>query len=63
MFRYDDQLNMVEQSFEYIAVVDFEATCEEKPGKNYLNEIIEFPIVLIDVKRRAIVMIARKLRL
>ncbi len=46
---------MIEQPFEYIAVLDFEATCEENAGKNYQNEIIEFPIVLIDVKQQAIV--------
>jgi 3'-5' exoribonuclease 1 len=45
----------IEQHFEYIAVVDFEATCEEKPGNNFRNEIIEFPIVLINVKEQTIV--------
>jgi len=35
--------------------VDFEATCEEKQGNNFRNEIIEFPIVLINVKEQTIV--------
>lgn len=43
------------QPFDYIAVIDFEATCEENAGKDYRNEIIEFPIVLIDVERQKIV--------
>jgi len=54
-FGCENPFKMIEQHFEYIAVVDFEATCEENPGKNYRNEIIEFPLVLIDVKQQAIV--------
>ena len=46
---------LLEQNFEYIAVVDFEATCEEIRQANYSHEIIEFPIVLIDVQQQAIV--------
>lgn len=48
-------LAVEEQPFEYIAVVDFEATCEKQHNPDFQNEIIEFPIVLIDVKQRAIV--------
>ena len=46
---------MIEQQFEYIAVVDFEATCTNNQGNSYPHEIIEFPIVLIDVQQRTIV--------
>jgi len=46
---------MIEQHFEYIAVVDFEATCEEHQRNNYPHEIIEFPIVLINVQQQTIV--------
>lgn len=46
---------MIEQHFEYIAVVDFEATCEEQGGDNFPHEIIEFPIVLINVQQQTIV--------
>uniref|UniRef100_A0A8C1BSW4 Exoribonuclease 1 n=1 Tax=Cyprinus carpio carpio TaxID=630221 RepID=A0A8C1BSW4_CYPCA len=34
--------------FDYICVVDYEATCEENNPPDYLHEIIEFPMVLID---------------
>jgi len=31
-------------SYDYILVIDFEATCHDK-DKSWVNEIIEFPIV------------------
>ncbi|XP_018604292.1 3'-5' exoribonuclease 1 [Scleropages formosus] len=34
--------------YDYICVVDFEATCEENNPPDFLHEIIEFPIVLIN---------------
>jgi 3'-5' exoribonuclease 1 len=46
---------MIKQYYEYIAVVDFEATCNTNQGNNYPHEIIEFPIVLIDVQQQMIV--------
>ncbi len=54
-FGHENLLTMIEQHFEYIAVVDFEATCEERQGNNFPHEIIEFPIVLINVKEQTIV--------
>ncbi|UJR21459.1 hypothetical protein I4U23_024544 [Adineta vaga] len=54
LFDSKNPLTLIEQPFEYIAVVDFEATCDENQ-KNYLHEIIEFPIVLIDVKQQAVI--------
>ncbi|CAF0722901.1 unnamed protein product [Adineta ricciae] len=54
MEQCTDPLAMIEQPFDYIAVVDFEATCE-KDVPNYLHEIIEFPIVLVDVKQQTII--------
>jgi hypothetical protein len=39
------------RGFDYLVVVDFEATCEEKNTVDYPHEIIEFPAVLIDVLR------------
>ena len=48
-------MEMIKQHYEYIAVVDFEATCHANQGNNYLHEIIEFPIVLIDAQRQMIV--------
>lgn len=42
-------------AFEYICVYDFEAWCDkEENGGNKENEIIEFPVVIIDVKAQAI---------
>lgn len=48
-------MDMIKQHYEYIAVVDFEATCHANQGNSYLHEIIEFPIVLIDVQQQMIV--------
>lgn len=41
--------------YDYICVVDFEATCEENNPRNFIHEIIEFPIVLIDTHTLEIV--------
>eukprot|EP01147_Barroeca_monosierra_P002623 gene2623-5525_t len=38
----------------YICVVDFEATCEENDA-NFPNEIIEFPVVIVDVQKKEII--------
>ena len=35
--------------FEFNVVVDFEATCEEVKPEGYMNEIIEFPAVMINL--------------
>ena len=42
--------------FDYICVIDFECTCSGDREKSPLrtSEIIEFVIVIIDVKRKAI---------
>ncbi|KAJ8393969.1 hypothetical protein AAFF_G00055020 [Aldrovandia affinis] len=34
--------------YDYICIVDFEATCEENNPPNFLHEIIEFPMVLVN---------------
>lgn len=36
--------------FDYLLVLDFEATCEEIAPPSYLHEIIEFPVVVVDVR-------------
>lgn len=41
-------------TFDYICVIDFEATCDEVNKQNYVHEIIEFPIVLINLKTMSI---------
>eukprot|EP00803_Ostreobium_quekettii_P008663 evm.model.scf_1422.1 EVM.evm.TU.scf_1422.1 scf_1422:15009-22671(-) len=34
----------------YLAILDFEATCHEKTPKGFTQEIIEFPVVLVDTE-------------
>ncbi|XP_008313668.1 3'-5' exoribonuclease 1 [Cynoglossus semilaevis] len=41
--------------YDYICVVDFEATCEEDNPPDFLHEIIEFPMVLINTHTLEIV--------
>uniref|UniRef100_A0A3Q2NT24 3'-5' exoribonuclease 1 n=1 Tax=Fundulus heteroclitus TaxID=8078 RepID=A0A3Q2NT24_FUNHE len=41
--------------YDFICVVDFEATCEEDNPPDFLHEIIEFPMVLIDTHTLQIV--------
>lgn len=41
--------------YDYICVVDFEATCEEDNPSDYHHEIIEFPMVLINTHTLEIV--------
>ncbi|XP_078252097.1 3'-5' exoribonuclease 1 isoform X3 [Rhinoraja longicauda] len=36
--------------YDYICVIDFEATCEENNPPEYLHEIIEFPIALVNTR-------------
>ena len=40
--------------FDYICVYDFECQCEEGTKNLKFNEIIEFPVVVIDVKNKKI---------
>ncbi|ESL09984.1 hypothetical protein TRSC58_02289 [Trypanosoma rangeli SC58] len=47
---YDEADPLDRQLFDYIIVVDVEATCEEN-NASYPHEIIELPGVLIDVRR------------
>ncbi|KAI9255117.1 hypothetical protein BDA99DRAFT_152791 [Phascolomyces articulosus] len=44
------------QPFDYYLFFDVEATCEEGGGFEYDNEIIEFPIVLVNGRTFEIVM-------
>ncbi len=46
----------LKQLFDYIFVLDFEATCKERTvAPDWQNEIIEFPIVVLDVATGKIV--------
>ena len=40
---------------DYLCVLDFEATCEEVNPDDYLHEIIEFPVLLLNLKTLEIV--------
>ena len=48
-FLYPNGRRFLFRGFDYLVVIDFEATCEEKNSAEYPHEIIEFPAVLIDV--------------
>ena len=43
-----------DQPFEYLMVLDFEATCSDNEP-TYPNEIIEFPVVLVDMAAQRVV--------
>ncbi len=47
------EVNQIE--FDYVCVIDYEATCTGETMPDYPHEIIEFPIVLINMKTREIV--------
>jgi len=42
-------IDCVKRGFEYLVVIDFEATCEDRRSDEYPHEIIEFPAVLVNV--------------
>jgi inhibitor of KinA sporulation pathway (predicted exonuclease) len=46
VFEDDEE---VSSDFDFLIVLDFEATCDEN-NKKWQNEIIEFPMVLVDLK-------------
>ena len=43
-----------QQPIDYICVYDFECNCSEDRNELKFNEIIEFPVVIVDVKNKAI---------
>ena len=48
---------MYQAPFDYICVYDFECQCEDNESEVKTlnsNEIIEFPVVIIDVKAKAV---------
>lgn len=47
-----------EDYYDYICVIDFEATCEEKNHPEFIHEIIEFPVVLLNTQTLQIVSIS-----
>ena len=54
-FLSEAQISKEALKVDFLMVIDFEATCQQKNGRDYLHEIIEFPIVLIDVAQKKMV--------
>ncbi len=48
-------LNSNPMGFEYLIIVDFEATCEQHNPRDYIHEVIEFPALLFDMKELKVV--------
>lgn len=40
---------------DYLCILDFEATCEERNPADYIHEVIEFPVLLLNLKTLQIV--------
>ncbi|KPA80344.1 hypothetical protein ABB37_04612 [Leptomonas pyrrhocoris] len=55
LLSYGSPVTAAQCPYDYVLVLDFEATCEEHPPPNYLYEIIEFPVVLVDVRLQRVV--------
>ena len=56
-----DLVNQIEGNpygLDYLLVLDFEATCEEVNPPDYIHEIIEFPVLLLNLKTLKIVRIS-----
>ena len=53
-----DLLSLMEKNpygLDYLCILDFEATCEAKNPPNYVHEIIEFPVLLLNLKTLEVV--------
>lgn len=53
--KQSEMVSSDDSYYDYICVVDFEATCEENNPQTFVHEIIEFPIVLINTQTLEIV--------
>lgn len=42
-------------NLDYLCILDFEATCEEPNPKDYIHEVIEFPVILLNLKTLEVV--------
>ncbi|XP_076372373.1 3'-5' exoribonuclease 1-like [Tachypleus tridentatus] len=51
----EKQLKDARCPYNFLCVIDFEATCEGEKVPDYPHEIIEFPAVLVDTRQKAIV--------
>ncbi len=50
-----NQIQVNPYSLDYLCVLDFEATCEEPNPPDYIHEIIEFPVVLLNLRTLEVV--------
>lgn len=50
-------LNHNPLGFQYLVIVDFEATCERPNPPDYVHEIIEFPALLFNIDQLKVVSI------
>ena len=48
-------INPNPMGFEYLVIVDFEATCESHNPPDYVHEIIEFPALLFNIRELNVV--------
>ena len=49
--NYESQDTLKAQDFDYVVVIDFEATCDKDMNGLKPQEIIEFPAVIVDCRR------------
>ena len=49
------QVDTNPMGLKYLCILDFEATCEEVNPPDYIHEIIEFPVVLLNLQTLKIV--------
>ena len=54
-FELRNIINTNPLGLKYLLVLDFEATCESVNPRDYIHEIIEFPVLLIEVASLKIV--------
>ncbi|CCW59575.1 unnamed protein product [Phytomonas sp. EM1] len=50
LLAFNSPASLPQCPYDYLLVLDFEATCEEHVPPGYLYEIVEFPVVLVDTK-------------
>ncbi|RWS29015.1 3'-5' exoribonuclease 1-like protein [Leptotrombidium deliense] len=46
---------LINYNYDVICVVDYEATCDKETSKDAIQEIIEFPAFLVDLKNKEVV--------
>lgn len=54
-FELMNIINTNPLGLKYLLILDFEATCETINPRDYIHEIIEFPVVLLEVSTGEIV--------